>query len=101
MKTNLESVPDVAAYRILTAASKEHEMAEIVRLIGYTWFTCALVFALVLGRALPAHAEEPANAETAAPAPDDAAPAFDPATAEPGILAERYFDEAQRFDAFL
>jgi len=55
--------------------------------------------ALVLGRA-PAvqaeqvQAEEPANAENA-PA------AFDPATAEPAALAERYFDEAQRFDAFL
>ena len=96
-----ESVAELAAYPILST-SKEHDMARIVRLIGCALVSCALVFA----RAISVHAEEPANRDTASPAAPpaaaaDAAPAFDPATAEPSALAEAYFEEAQRFDAFL
>jgi hypothetical protein len=76
-------------------------MARIVRRIGCALVSCALVFA----RATSVHAEDPANRATASPhAPASAAadaPAFDPATADPTALAETYFDEAQRFDAFL
>lgn len=103
MRANLadeESVLDLAAYPKL-ATSKEHEMPSIVRLIGCAFLSCALL----LAHAIAARAEEPANpakASPAAPSPAaSAAPAFDPATADATALAETYFDEAQRFDAFL
>jgi len=86
-----ESGLGLAAYSILGAgASKQHEVALVVRLIGCILFACVLVGA----RAPAVSAEEPAN--LAAPVPD-----FDPAAVPPDVLAERYFDEAQRFDAFL
>ena len=76
-------------------------MTRVVRLIGCALICCAFVFAGVIS----VHAEEPANRDTASPAAPEsgaaAAPAFDPATADPTALAETYFDEAQRFDAFL
>lgn len=87
-----ESEPSLAPYLIFgrPGASKEHEVTRIVRLLGCILFACVLVGA----RAPAVSAEEPAN--LAAPLPD-----FDPATVPPDVLAERYFDEAQRFDAFL
>ena len=100
MRANLESVLDLAAYSTL-ATSKEHEMPRIVRLIGCAFLSCALL----LAHAIAARAEEPANHATALPvappAAPTAAPAFDPATADATALAENYFEQAQRFDAFL
>jgi len=91
MRRKLASGLEVEPYPIL-GASKEHEMARMIvrRRIGCALLACALLAA----RGSAANAEEPAN-------PDAAAPAFDPATAPPDVLAESYFDEAQRFDAFL
>jgi hypothetical protein len=102
MRANLadESVLELAAYPTL-ATSKEHEMPRIVRRFGCALFVCALAIA----RASAVHAEEPAKQDAAPPAAVEAgasaAPAFDPATADATALAEHYFDEAQRFDAFL
>ena len=77
-------------------------MARIVRLIGCALISCAFLFA----RAISVHAEEPANRDTASPAaPESAAqPPLQRSTPRPPTptaLAETYFDEAQRFDAFL
>jgi hypothetical protein len=70
------------------ATSKEHEMSRVVRLIGSMLCACALAF--------PTAAR--ADGPPAAVAGDTLAT---PAIADPTALAEGYFDETERFDAFL
>jgi hypothetical protein len=81
-------VPSGGAYPKL-ASSKEHEMTRFVRLIGSVSLACALF----TGGA--ARGDEPPAALAEERAPDP------PAVTDAARLAESYFDETERFDAFL